>query len=76
MKNPMSDLGGLQGMPPPLTAIITPRPTHEGNNARFDAHGGGSGPKYFSVSAPPALIKPIESPPPPAMPSQPLVTVS
>ncbi len=71
MKNPLSKDGGVftglidgpdalgSSMPPPLSAIITPRVSnHEGNSHPV--------PKYFPtplVSSPPAPITPMKSPP-------------
>lgn len=63
MKNPLMGsnlISETSMMPPPLSAIITPRVTnHEGNNAR-------SVPKYFvtpTVSPPPSPIKPMKASP-------------
>ena len=47
-------------MPPPVSAIFTPKPQHEGNKAR-------SAPKYsfptVHVSPPPSPIKPLKASP-------------
>jgi hypothetical protein len=50
----------MAAMPPPLTAIVTPRvdlSSHMGNISRLGV------PKYFSQTMLPPLMKPIESPP-------------
>ena len=50
----------MKAMPPPLTAIVTPRvdlSSHMGNIGRLGV------PKYFSQAMLPPLMKPIESPP-------------
>ena len=50
----------MKAMPPPLTAIVTPRVeagSHMGNMSRFGE------PKYSFSPMLPALLKPIESPP-------------
>ena len=54
----INPLGEEAMMPPPLSAIITPKVSHhEGNNARLI-------PKYFpAVSPPPSPIKPLKDSP-------------
>ena len=50
----------MKSMPPPLSAIVTPRVeagSHMGNISRLGV------PKYFSPAFLPPLMKPLDSPP-------------